>query len=185
MKCVHAKSLHLCLTLCDPMDSSLKAPLFMGFSRQELWSGLPCPPPGDLSMRCQELNITLDELCWRQSIIETSTSLGEDIIILLMQLENALTTHGPKFTGFFNLIHADILFNINTHHFSWDLLLTYFPHDLDLKKLTFFSANVGIYISFLSYYLFHPTLSIDCDTLIFWFCYLVYYSHHLYFAYIL
>ena len=25
-----------------------KAPLCMGFSRQEYWSGLPCPPPGDL-----------------------------------------------------------------------------------------------------------------------------------------
>ena len=25
-----------------------QAPLFMGFSRQECWSGLPCPPPGDL-----------------------------------------------------------------------------------------------------------------------------------------
>ena len=25
-----------------------QAPLFMGFSRQEYWSGLPCPPPGDL-----------------------------------------------------------------------------------------------------------------------------------------
>ena len=25
-----------------------QAPLFMGFSRQEHWSGLPCPPPGDL-----------------------------------------------------------------------------------------------------------------------------------------
>ena len=24
-------------------------PLSMGFSRQEYWSGLPCPPPGDLS----------------------------------------------------------------------------------------------------------------------------------------
>ena len=24
-------------------------PLPMGFSRQESWSGLPCPPPGDLS----------------------------------------------------------------------------------------------------------------------------------------
>ena len=24
------------------------APLSMGFSRQECWSGLPCPPPGDL-----------------------------------------------------------------------------------------------------------------------------------------
>ena len=25
-----------------------KAPLAMGFSRQEYWSGLPCPPPGEL-----------------------------------------------------------------------------------------------------------------------------------------
>ena len=25
-----------------------QAPLNMGFSRQEYWSGLPCPPPGDL-----------------------------------------------------------------------------------------------------------------------------------------
>ena len=26
-----------------------QAPLSMGFSRQEYWSGVPCPPPGDLS----------------------------------------------------------------------------------------------------------------------------------------
>ena len=25
-----------------------QVPLSMGFSRQEYWSGLPCPPPGDL-----------------------------------------------------------------------------------------------------------------------------------------
>ena len=25
-----------------------QAPLSMGFSRQEYWSGLPCPPPGGL-----------------------------------------------------------------------------------------------------------------------------------------
>ena len=25
-----------------------QAPLFKGFSRQEYWSGLPCPPPRDL-----------------------------------------------------------------------------------------------------------------------------------------
>ena len=29
----------LCLTLCDPMDCSPQAPLSMGFSRQEYWSG--------------------------------------------------------------------------------------------------------------------------------------------------
>ena len=26
-----------------------QAPLFLGFSRQEYWGGLPFPPPGDLS----------------------------------------------------------------------------------------------------------------------------------------
>ena len=32
---------------CDPVDLDCQA-LFMGFSRQEFWSGLPCPPPGGL-----------------------------------------------------------------------------------------------------------------------------------------
>ena len=37
------------LTLCDPMDCSLRqAPLSMGFSRQEDWSGWPFASPGDL-----------------------------------------------------------------------------------------------------------------------------------------
>ena len=35
----------LCPTLCNPMDCSPP----WGFSRQEYWSGLPCPPPGDLA----------------------------------------------------------------------------------------------------------------------------------------
>ena len=37
-----------CLTLCDPLAVALQAPLSMGFSSQEYWSGLPFPPPGDL-----------------------------------------------------------------------------------------------------------------------------------------
>ena len=38
-----------CLTLCDPTDCSQpSASVPWGFSRQEYWSGLPCPPPGDL-----------------------------------------------------------------------------------------------------------------------------------------
>ena len=45
ISCVHAQSLQLCLTLWTVAH---KAPLSMGFSRQEYWSGLPCPPPGDL-----------------------------------------------------------------------------------------------------------------------------------------
>ena len=41
---LHAKLFQLCPTLCDP-----EAPLLMGVSRQEYWSGLPFPSPGDLS----------------------------------------------------------------------------------------------------------------------------------------
>ena len=37
-----------CPTLCDPMDCSLLGSSSMGFSRQEFWSGLPFPSPGDL-----------------------------------------------------------------------------------------------------------------------------------------
>ena len=54
-----AKWLQLCPSLCDPMDSSHQAPLSIwtlayrappstGFSRQEHWRGLSCPPLGDL-----------------------------------------------------------------------------------------------------------------------------------------
>ena len=34
--------------LAIPRTIAPQAPLSMGFSRQEYWSGLPCPPPGDL-----------------------------------------------------------------------------------------------------------------------------------------
>ena len=41
-----------CPTVCDPMDCldpiACRAPLSVGFSWQEDWSGLPFPPPGNL-----------------------------------------------------------------------------------------------------------------------------------------
>ena len=37
-----------CLTLCDPITVACQAPLSMGFPKQEYWSGLPFPSPGDL-----------------------------------------------------------------------------------------------------------------------------------------
>ena len=44
-----AKSLQSCPTLCDPMDCSPPgSAVHWGFSRQEHWSGLTCPPPGHL-----------------------------------------------------------------------------------------------------------------------------------------
>ena len=37
-----------CPALCDPWTVAHQAPPSMGFSRQECWSGLPFPSPGDL-----------------------------------------------------------------------------------------------------------------------------------------
>ena len=37
-----------CLTLCVTRPVIHQVPLFMGFFRQEYWSGLPFPSPGDL-----------------------------------------------------------------------------------------------------------------------------------------
>ena len=37
-----------CPTLCSPMDCSPSASIVHGISRQEYWSGLPCPPPRGL-----------------------------------------------------------------------------------------------------------------------------------------
>ena len=48
--CLCAKSLQSCLTFCDPPQTlAHQAPLSMGFSRQQYWSGLPCPSPRDLT----------------------------------------------------------------------------------------------------------------------------------------
>ena len=44
--CLVAQS---CLTLCNPMDCSPPgSSVQWALCRQEYWSGLPCPPPGDL-----------------------------------------------------------------------------------------------------------------------------------------
>ena len=48
MNVVHTCSLaQLCLALSDTVGCSPPAPLSTGFFRQEYWSGLPSPPPGE------------------------------------------------------------------------------------------------------------------------------------------
>ena len=54
---VCAKLLQSCTTLCDLITIAQLAPLSMRFSRQEYWSGLPCPLPRIFLI--QELNLSL------------------------------------------------------------------------------------------------------------------------------
>ena len=46
--CVHAKLLSYILLFATLWTMACQAPLTVGFSKQEYWSGLPCPPSGDL-----------------------------------------------------------------------------------------------------------------------------------------
>ena len=45
---VKVKSLSRVRLFATPWTVAYQAPWTMGFSRQEYWSGLPFPPPGDL-----------------------------------------------------------------------------------------------------------------------------------------
>ena len=46
--CICAQSFSSVPCFVTPWTVARQAPLSMGFSRQEYWSGLPFPPPGDL-----------------------------------------------------------------------------------------------------------------------------------------
>ena len=62
--CLPCSSVHACLLSCfslaqlcvTPLTVARQAPLSMGFSRQEYWRGLPCPPPHQGILRTQGWN---------------------------------------------------------------------------------------------------------------------------------
>ena len=63
--CVHVCSVasHVRL-LATPWTVPCQAPLFVGFSRQEYWSGYPFPSPGDLpSSGIKPISLVLEAWC--------------------------------------------------------------------------------------------------------------------------
>ena len=64
LQCMKVKSesevTQLYRILCDPMDCSLQAPLSMGFSRQEYWSGVPLLSLKLIQSYCQSLKAAND-----------------------------------------------------------------------------------------------------------------------------
>ena len=57
-----------------------QAPLSMGFSRQEYWSGLPCSPPGDLpDPGIEPVSLTSSTLA--DEFITTRASWGAPLVL--------------------------------------------------------------------------------------------------------
>ena len=68
-----------------------QAPLSVGFSRQEYWSGLPCPPPGDLpdpGIKLASLGFPAlaDGILTTVSPWKPSESSNENSILLLLNI---------------------------------------------------------------------------------------------------
>ena len=61
-----------CSILCDPRTVLCQDPLPMGFSRQEYWSGLPFPSPGDLPDPEMEALCLLPLLHWQADSLPLS-----------------------------------------------------------------------------------------------------------------
>ena len=98
IKCVCVQHVPSRVQLCDLMDYTHQAPLSMGFSRQEYWSGEPFPSPGDLpnpgiEARSATLHVNSLPLVWsflKKKQLEIELSYDPAILILGIYLERTL-----------------------------------------------------------------------------------------------
>ena len=90
-----------CLTLSNPMDCSPPGSSIHGISRQEYWSGLPFPPPGDLpnpgiKLTCPALSIFTTEPPGKPNIMQKINKSGPETRSLICRLVFFL-----NFVGYF------------------------------------------------------------------------------------
>ena len=99
----HIRASHACMLshfshvqlFATPWTIAHQAPLSMGFSRQEHWSGLPCAPPGDLPYReVEPTSLASPELAGR--FFTTSTTWE----VTLWQLSDAKKPKKQQPTAF-------------------------------------------------------------------------------------
>ena len=92
-----------CLVLSDsatPWTVACQAPLSMGFSRQEYWSGLPFPSPGDLPNPFPYPSLHINVCCFDLSF-EFDLSLSSSL--LLSQIKTLYLYESHNFTPFWKL----------------------------------------------------------------------------------
>ena len=108
--CMCAKSLQSCLTLCSPLDCSPQVPLSMGFSRQEYWSGLPRPPPGDFpESGIKPVSFMSLALASR---FFTASSTWEDLKFYYPQLKSKFHWDWHTHTTILKITNKDLLLKI-------------------------------------------------------------------------
>ena len=87
-----------------PWIVACHTPLFMGFSRQEYWSGLSCPPPEDLHIPVLNSNL----LCHRRNLYPLSHLDGGRWVFDIPSCYNILS----KISGFQDFPCSSVVKNL-------------------------------------------------------------------------
>ena len=98
-----AKSLQSCLTLCNPMEPA-RLLCSWRFSRQEYWSGLPCPPTGE-SSRSRDRTCVSYVSCTGRRVLYHERHLGSPHfnLIISLKLHLQIQAHSETPLGHMNL----------------------------------------------------------------------------------
>ena len=83
------KSLSHVRLFATPWTVAYQAPPSMGFSRQEYWSVLPFPSPGDLQAGFRKGRGTRDQIANIRCIIKKARELQKDICICFIDYAKA------------------------------------------------------------------------------------------------
>ena len=90
--CARVKSLQSNPTLCDPTDCSPPDSSLHGILRHKYWSGLPCPPPGDLlDPGIEPLSLTSPALASRFFITNATQHVNKMVSCLYNNSNNKHT----------------------------------------------------------------------------------------------
>ena len=101
-----------CVCLCATLWTiAYQSPLSMGFSRQEYWSGLPCPPPGDLPNPGSYPHL-LSTLHWQVCYLPLAYHGKPQVLFIILQLQ--ITT---KFNILFSHNNSHDSFRFTSHLF--------------------------------------------------------------------
>ena len=111
LRCGSSLVTKLCPTLATPWTVAHQAPLSMGFSRQEYWSGLPFPCPGDLpdpgtepGSPASQADSLPTELQGKPLIIETGSQIHHCLLLGACLLTPDLSLDAILFTQFVHKI---------------------------------------------------------------------------------
>ena len=119
-----------------------QAPLSMGFSREEHWSGLPCPPPGDLSDPGMEAESLMSPIL--AGVFFTITGTWEAYYSLMKKGD----PHPCHVASGYRIFRFSCPYSPDALHQSWEKVINRGGGEWDFSKEVGTGANKEIWIYF-------------------------------------